>query len=162
MISENMRQRLNHQLNREIYSGYLYLGMAAYADSIGKPGFASWFRKQNNEELEHADKFYDYIVTQGQRVALGPIEAPPQDFSSAPELFELTLAHEKKVTGLIHELVDLAKQENDKETEEFLEWFVKEQVEEEATPTHIIKKIDSVGRDDDGLAKIDEQLALRR
>ncbi|NQT94957.1 MAG: ferritin [Candidatus Omnitrophica bacterium] len=162
MISENMAKKLQHQMNREIYSGYLYLGMAAYADSTGKPGFAHWFRRQFHEELEHAERFYDYLINQGARVMMEPIEQPPQEFSSAPELFEKTLAHEKAVTGLIHDLVEAAKQEDDKATEEFLQWFVKEQIEEELTPANIIKKIDNTGRDEAGVAKIDEQLVLRK
>ncbi len=162
MISANLAKRINYQINREIYSGYLYLGMASYADSIGLKGFSNWFKHQFKEELEHADKMYDYLNIQGIRVMMDAIEAPPQDFSCAPELFEKTLAHEKNVTKLINDLVDVAKQESDKETEDFLGWFVKEQMEEEATPASIISRIDKAGRDAKGIAKIDKELLNRR
>ena len=162
MISEHLAKKINYQINREIYSGYLYLGMAAYADFIGLKGFSNWFKHQFKEEMEHSDKMCDYLNSQGIRVIMEAIESPPQDFSSAPELFEKTLAHEKNVTKLIHELVDIAKQDNDKEAEDFLGWFVREQMEEEATPAGIISKIDQAGRDAEGIAKVDKELTNRR
>ena len=161
-MSEKILKALTRQMNREIYSGYLYLGMASYADSIGLPGFANWFKAQFKEELEHGMKFYDYLNQQGARVILQDIEAPPQDFNSGPALFEKTLAHEKNVTKLIHELVVMARQENDTDTVNFLQWFVKEQVEEEVAPANIIKKIEEAGKDKEGLAKVDEFLAKRK
>jgi len=162
VISENLAKRINRQINREIYSGYLYLGMAAYADFIGLKGFSNWFKHQFREEMEHADKMWDYLAEHGIRVIMEAIEAPPQGFDSAAELFEKTLAHEKNVTKLIHELVSIARQEKDKETEEFLSWFVKEQVEEEAAPAGIINRIGLTGRDKEGIAKIDKELLNRR
>ena len=131
MITENLAQKINYQINREIYSGYLYLGMASYADSLGLKGFSNWFKHQFKEEMEHADKMCDYLNEKGVRVIMEAIEKPPQDFNSAKELFEKTYNHEKNVTKLIHDLSDIAKNENDKESEEFLAWFIKEQVEEE-------------------------------
>ena len=162
MISKNLSDKIIYQINREIYSGYLYLGMASYAHSIRLKGFANWFKCQFKEELEHAEKIYDYLSAKGVRVMLDAIETPPQDFNSAPELFEKTLAHEKVVTKLIQGLFDIAKQENDDETAKFLEWFVKEQIQEEVTPASIIKKIDAAGRDPQGLAKIDAMLLNRK
>ncbi len=162
MISENLAKKMNYQVNREIYSGYLYFGMASYADFIGLKGFSSWFNRQFKEELEHADKMREYLNRQGIRVMMDAIEAPGQDFGSALELFEKTLAHEKNVTKMIHELVDIARQEGDKETEDFLGWFVKEQTEEEATPADIISKIDKAGRGIEGITKIDKELLNRR
>ncbi len=162
MLSENMTERLNYQLNREIYSGYFYLGMAAYAASVGLPGFASWFKTQLKEELFHAEKIFDYINQQGARVTLRTIEEPPQDFTSGADLFEKTLAHEKKVTKMIHDLVDLAKSENDNETEKFLQWFVKEQAEEEATPAGILQKLKLVEEGKEGILKTDGELAKRK
>ena len=162
MISKNLTDKISYQINREIYSGYFYLGMASYAHSAGLKGFANWFKCQFKEELEHAEKMYDYLSAKGVRVMLDAIEMPPQDFVSAPELFEKTLAHEKAVTKLIKGLFDIAKQEGDEETAKFLGWFVKEQVEEEATPASILKKIDEAGRDAQGLAKIDAMLLNRK
>ena len=161
MISDKMAKAIQHQLNREIYSGYLYLGMASYADSMEWPGFAHWFKKQFDEEYEHAMKMYDYLQSKGYRVMMEDIESPPQDFFSARELFEKTLAHEKAVTGLIHDLVALAKEESDKDTEDFLQWYIKEQ-EEEATAAGILKKIDDAGETEAGLKKVDALLTGRK
>ena len=162
MLSQNIANRLNEQANKEIYSGYFYLGMSAYAASSGLPGFANWFYGQWKEELAHAKKFYDYIVKEGSKVVLTAIDKPPQDFSSGEDLFKKTLTHEKKVTGLIHSLVELARGENDKTTEEFLQWYVKEQKEEEATPAGILERIKKAGKDKNAFLEIDRQLMARK
>jgi len=159
MISEKMVKSLNHQINREVYSAYFYLGMAAYATSAGRDGTANWFTAQMKEELIHAQKIYDYVNRQGAKVDLEAIEEPPQDFSSVSDLFAKTLAHEKNVTAMIKGLVDLALEEKDKETGEFLQWFVKEQIEEEATPAGILKKFE--GKDEAGISEVDSELAKR-
>ncbi|MFC1643813.1 ferritin [Candidatus Omnitrophota bacterium] len=159
MISDRMVERLNHQINREIYSAYFYLGMAAYAETIGMKGTANWFSSQVKEELVHAQKMYDYVNRQGAKVNLAAIEEPPQDFTSVPDLFSKTLEHEKKVTGMIKDLVALAAQEKDEEAGNFLQWFVKEQIEEEATPAGILKKLE--GKDEAGILEIDNELAKR-
>ena len=135
MISDKMLKSLSHQINREIYSGYLYLGMAAYATEIGLNGVANWFTVQMREEFDHANRIYDYVVQQGGRVILEAIEQPPQDFSSITDLFEKTLAHEKQVTAMINDLVVQALEEKDKATDIMLQWFVTEQVEEGKTGT---------------------------
>lgn len=164
MISEKMVKALRKQMNRELYSAYLYFGMAAYAVSIGLKGLENWFLVQAEEEQKHARKFYDYINQQGARVILEDIKTPPQDFSSAVDIFEKTLAHEKKVSELIHDLVKLAQEEKDKATEQFLQWFVKEQVEEEAAPSKILQNLKAEIEKDEkkGLATIDSQLAKRK
>jgi ferritin len=133
--------------------------MAAYAATIGMKGVANWFTAQMKEELFHAQKIYDYVSRQGAKVDLEAIEEPPQDFTSVKDLFEKTLAHEKKVTGMIRDLVDLAVQEKDGETEKFLQWFVKEQMEEEATPAGILEKIESKG--EGGISEVDSELSKR-
>jgi len=161
MISKKMIESLNQQINREIYSAYLYLSMAAYASSVGLNGFANWFNVQVKEELTHAEKFYNYVNQQGGRVKLKTIEQPPGDFSSAVDLFQKTLAHEKKVTKMIGDLVNLAKKEKDHATETFLQWFVTEQVEEEANAIENLQKLNLVGKDGNGLLMIDSQLATR-
>ncbi|MCQ9206695.1 MAG: ferritin [Omnitrophica bacterium] len=162
MLSEKMAKSLNEQHNREIYSGYFYLGMSAYAASSGLSGFAHWFFQQWKEELIHAKKFMDYIIKRKNRLVLLPIEEPPQDFSSGEDLFNRTLNHERNVSKLIAGLVEMAKDENDRETCEFLQWFVKEQVEEETTPAGILKKIRAEGKDEKALSAIDCQLAGRK
>jgi len=162
MLTKKIEETLNEQANKEIYSAYFYLGMSAYAASSGLPGFANWFYKQWNEELFHAKKLLDYIIKREGKVTLKPIEEPPQDFVSGEDLFEKTLNHEKKVTGLINNLVELAKSEKDEETNGFLQWFVKEQMEEEATPAGILKKIREKAKDEKGLSEVDCQLAGRK
>jgi ferritin len=163
MISEKMAKSLNRQMNRELYSAYFYLGMASYAASIDLKGFENWFIIQIREEQAHARKFYDYLNSQDARVILEGIEAPPQDFTSAIDLFERTLKHEKKVTQLIHNLVEMAQTDNDKETEKFLQWFIEEQKEEEESATGVLQRIkDATDKDvKSGLAVVDSELARR-
>ncbi len=162
MLNKKVLDGLNEQINKEIYSAYFYLGMSAYAASNGLTGFANWFYRQWNEEIFHAKKMFDYVHQSGDRVTLKAIDEPPQDFTSGSDLFEKTLAHEKKVTGLINSLVKLAQEESDKATEDFLQWFVKEQKEEEATPAGILRKIDKAGKDEKGLKEVDTILATRK
>ena len=161
MLSEKMVKSLNYQINRELYSAYLYLSMASYADSEGLSGFANWFKIQAKEEEYHAEKMYNYVNQQGRRVVLEAIEQPQTDFTSMVGLFEQTLKHEKVVTSLINGLVKLAREENDYATESFLQWYVTEQVEEEANPAEMIQKLKYVGKDGRGLLMLDKELAAR-
>ena len=131
MLSKSMEEAINRQVNRELYSAYLYLGMSAYFSSVNLAGFAKWMRIQAKEERAHAMKFYDYIVARGGKIALLGIEAPKTKWASATKVFEEVYAHEQKVTGMINALVELATKEKDHASFEMLQWFVKEQVEEE-------------------------------
>ena len=161
MLSEKMVMKLNYQINRELYSAYLYLSMASYADAEGLNGFANWFKIQAKEEEFHAEKMYNYVNQQGRRVVLEAIEQPQTDFTSMVDLFEQTLKHEKVVTSLINGLVKLAREENDYATESFLQWYVTEQVEEEANPAEMIQKLKYIGKDGRGLLMLDKELAAR-
>jgi ferritin len=161
MLSEKMLKSINHQINREHYSAYLYLSMASYATAEGLNGFANWFTVQMKEEIFHAEKMYNYVNQQGGRVLLEAVEQPPSDFSSMLDLFEKTLEHEKGVTTMINNLVKLAREEDDYATESFLQWYVTEQVEEEASPSEIIQKLKFIGKDGRGLLMIDKDLATR-
>ena len=161
MISNEMANKINHQINREIYSAYLYLSMAAYSYSVGLPGFANWFNVQMQEEMYHAKRFYDYMNQQGQKVILEAIEAPENDFASAVGLFGKTLSHEKIVTSLIHGITALARKENDFATEAFMQWFITEQVEEESNAMEILQKLNMVGGKGEALFLIDKELATR-
>jgi ferritin len=161
MISGKMIESLNEQINKEIYSAYLYLGMASYAITLGLNGVANWFNVQVKEELSHAQKMYGYVNVQGSRVILKAIDEPPQEFTSALNLFEKTLSHEQKVTGMIHDLVHQAKKENDQATEIFLQWFVSEQVEEEENATELVQKFKLAGNDGNGILMADKDLAAR-
>ena len=162
MLSEKIVEALNEQINKEIYSAYLYLSMSAYSEYIGLKGFANWFMVQYQEEMEHAMKIYRYINDHGAQVKLKAIEKPPAEFGSPIEMFEKTLEHEKFVTKSINDLVDLAIKENDHATQIFLQWFVTEQIEEEANDNEIIAKLKLVGKEGNGLFMIDKELGERK
>jgi ferritin len=162
MLTEKMQDGLNGQFNAELYSAYLYLSMAAYYESIGMPGFASWMRVQRLEELVHAMKFFDYIVEGGGRVLLRPVDGPPTEWEGgALGPFEAAYAHEQKVTGLINALVEIAREENDAPTEEFLQWYVEEQVEEEESTSAVVESIKAAGGSVEEFEKLDGELAMR-
>lgn len=161
MMDERMQEALNKQLNAEIYSAYLYLSMSAYFQSVNLDGFANWMRVQWQEELVHALKFYDYVNERGGRVVLRPVEAPSSEWDSPLAVFEDTYRHEQKVTGMINKLVDLAVEARDHATNNFLQWFVSEQVEEEASADEVVQKLKLVGDDASGLFMIDRELAQR-
>lgn len=161
MVSERMQQALNKQMIAEFYSAYLYLSMSAYFQSINLAGFANWMRVQAQEELTHGVKFHDYIGESGGRVLVGPIEGPPTQWKSSLDVFEHTYRHEQKVTALINDLVNLAIEEKDHATNNFLQWFVSEQVEEEASADGVRQKLKLVGDAGGGIFMIDRELAQR-
>ena len=161
MIDEKMREALNKQVNAEIYSAYLYLSMSAYFQSVNLSGFANWMRVQWQEELAHGLKFYDYVNERGGRVVLQAVEAPPSEWDSPLAVFEQVYEHEQKVTGMINKLVDLAVEKKDHATNNFLQWFVSEQVEEEASADEVLQKVKRVGDDPSGLFMIDQELGQR-
>jgi len=161
MLTERMVKALNKQINREIYSAYLYLSMSAYSTFKGLKGFANWFMVQYQEEMTHVMKIYDYINDQGSKVKLMAVKQPPTEFGSPLEMFEKTLEHEKFVTKCINDLVNIAIEEKDHATKIFLQWFVTEQIEEEANDNDIIAKLKLVGKEGNGLFMIDKELATR-
>ena len=156
-----MEEALNGQLNAELYSAYLYLSMAAYFESADLAGFANWMRVQFQEEQFHAMKFYDYIIERSGRVTLTRIEAPPSEWNSSPAVFEATLEHEQKVTGLINDLVYLARDEKDNASEIFLQWFVNEQVEEEDNAGTIVGQLKLIKNSPEALFMMDKDMAQR-
>ena len=160
-MNEKLEKALNDQLNAEFYSAYLYLSMAAYFRSINLSGFANWMEVQYQEEVVHAMKFYDYINERGGRVTLKAIDGPPSDWDSPLAAFEGAYAHEQKVTGMINDLVDLAREEHDHATEIFLQWFVSEQVEEEDSANEVVQKIKLMGDARGGLFMLDRELGQR-
>lgn len=161
MLSEKMQKSLNQQVNAELFSSYLYFSMAAYFESLSLKGMASWMRVQAQEELVHVGKYFDYMTDRGARVLLGSIEAPQAEWGSPKAAFDAALAHEQKVTGMINKLVTLAKQESDHATENFLQWFVAEQVEEEASADEVVQKLKLVGKSVEGLLYLDDKLGVR-
>ena len=140
-MNEKVEEALNEQINREMYSSYLYLAMSAYSSSVGLPGFAHWFRVQVEEENIHAMKLFDYINNQDGRVRLKEIKEPPMEFGTPMKMFQQTLKHEQFITRSIHELVGLTLVEKDEKTASFLQWYVEEQVEEEENDNEIIAKL---------------------
>ncbi len=161
MLTDKMKEALNKQINGEIYSAYLYLSMSAYSEYSGLKGVANWFMVQYKEEMEHAMKIYSYINNQGGQVKLMAVDQPPTEFESPLDMFEKTLNHEKSVTKRINDLVNLAIEEKDHATQIFLQWFVTEQVEEEANDSDIISKLKLAGTEGNALLIIDKELATR-
>ena len=161
MIGKKIEEAFNKQINAETFSAYLYWSMSAYFDSVDLPGFANWMRVQGQEEMTHAAKFYDSIRDRGGRVKLTAIEAPKIDWSSPLEAFKDAYKHEQKVTGLINGLVDLAGQEKDHAASNFLQWFVAEQVEEEANADQIVKTLERIGDAAAPLLMLDRELGGR-
>lgn len=161
MMNEKIQDALNEQLNAEMYSSYLYLSMSAYFQGTDLAGFANWMRVQAQEELMHAMKFYDYINERGGRVTLKEIAAPQIAWKSPQAAFEHVYSHEQKVTGLINDLVNLAISEKDHATNSFLQWYVTEQVEEEASASGILQKIKIIGGEGSGLFMLDSEMGQR-
>jgi ferritin len=161
MLGKTVEEALNKQVNRELYSAYLYLAMSAYFETANLKGFAKWMRIQAKEEQSHALKFYDYVIARGGKVSLLPIESPRAKWASAGKVFEEVYTHEQKVTGMINALVDLAIKEKDHATFEMLQWFVKEQVEEEEHANEILAKLKSIGDVPGHLFYLDHEMSKR-
>jgi len=161
MISKKMQGAINEQIKNELYSGYLYLSMAAWAESQNLPGFANWMRVQAGEETGHALKFFEFVVDRGGRVTLFAIDQPPVEFKSATALFEQTLEHEQKVTGMIGKLYELALKESDYPAQVLLQWYISEQVEEEKNATHILDTLKAIGEKGQALVMMDRELGKR-
>jgi len=161
MIGTKMQKALNGQLNAELYSAYLYLSMAAYFESTNLPGMANWMRVQTQEEQFHAMKIYNHILERGGKVTLDAIEAPPSEWDCPLSVFKSGLKHEQKVTGLINDLVYLARDEKDNASEIFLQWFVNEQVEEEDNAGTIVGQLELIKDSPQALFMMDKDLAQR-
>ncbi len=161
MIGQKMEKALNKQINAELYSSYLYQSMNAWLSARNLPGMANWTQVQTLEEWTHAMKFYGFIVERGGRVALDAVGKPPSEWKSPLEVFENICEHEAKVTAMINDLVNLAIETRDHATNNFLQWFVSEQVEEEANADAIVKSLTLAGDKGNGLFMIDKDLAAR-
>lgn len=160
-MNKKIQEAISEQINKEIWSGYIYLSMAAHFDGIGLPGFANWMKVQYQEEFFHAMKFYDYVYERSGVVTMKQIDAPPTEFQSPLQIFEYTLEHEKIVTSLIHNLYKLALEEKDYAFQSFLKWYIDEQVEEESNAQVIIDKIKLAGNQGAGMFMLDNELATR-
>ncbi|MGQ9745287.1 MAG: ferritin [Dissulfurimicrobium sp.] len=161
MIDKKMEEAINEQINSEFYSAYLYLSMASYFESVDLMGCAQWMKAQVQEELMHAMKMYDFIVGRGGRVMLEAIKGPKTDWNSAMEVFEDGLKHEQMVTDRINNLIELATSKKDHATHIFLQWFIIEQVEEEASFNAVIQKLKLAGNSPGAMFMIDRELGTR-
>ena len=161
-MKKNLLKEMNVQINKEIFSAYLYLSMAAYFDNKNLGGFAFWMEKQAEEEMEHAMKFYHFINEIGERVVLDAISKPESDFGAPVEIFKKVLEHEQYVTSRIHLLYGMAVEEKDYATQVFLQWFVEEQVEEEDHASDILEKLKLAGESGNALLMLDKVSGERK
>jgi ferritin len=161
MFSNKVQEAMNEQIKNELYSAYIYLSMAAHFEAVNLPGFAHWMRMQSNEEVEHAMKFFDFINERGGRVELRAIDQPPVEWGSPLEIFETALGHEQKVTGMINNIYETAVQEKDYPSQNMLQWFIDEQVEEEKSAGEIVETLKMFGEKDTVIMLLDRQLGER-
>lgn len=161
MLSETLQNAMNEQIKNELYSAYLYLAMSAHFESASLPGFARWTRMQSNEEEDHALKFYDYILDRGGQVELRAIEAPPKSYGTPLEIFQAVLEHERKVTGMINRLYEMAVKENDYPSQVMLHWFINEQVEEEKNAGQVVDQLKMMEDRMGGLINLDRHIGKR-
>jgi ferritin len=161
MRSQALLDAMNEQITHELFSAYSYLSLSAWCEASNLPGLAHWMRIQAEEEIEHAMKFFHFILDRGGRVRLQSIAQPPVDCDSPLDVFEKALAGEQRVTGLIDNLYALAVREQDFAGQNFLNWFVEEQVEEEKIATQVIETLKLIGNDKPALVMLDRELANR-
>jgi ferritin len=161
MIKDKVLKALNKQLNEELYSSYAYLAMSAHFSSLSFEGFAHWFRMQSQEEYGHAMKILDYILARDGKVSLMKVDPPKAVWKNALQVFKETYDQEVSVSKSINEIVDLALTEKDYATNNFMQWFVSEQVEEESTASTLLDRINLVGDDKNGLLLLDKELGMR-
>src|SRR6266498_1629642 len=162
MIGKAMQDAMNEQINKELFSSYLYLSMAAYFEARNLSGFAHWMRVQADEEREHAMKFYNFILERGGNVLLKAIDAPKTEWSSSLEVAQEVAAHEAKVTASIYALYELAQQEKDYPTQVMLQWFITEQVEEEKNASEILANLKLIEERATAVLMLDKQLGKRK
>ncbi len=162
MLTKKLQDALNEQINKEFFAEYLYLSMSAYLESIEMEGFANYFNVQAQEEHFHAMKMFNFVHDKGGRVILKSLKEPKAEFNSVINVIEESLEHEKYVTQSINELMDTAIKENDHSVKSFLEWYVDEQVEEEATISKLLAKLKLIKGEGFGLLTLDNQLGMRK
>lgn len=161
MISKTLQDAINEQINKELYSSYLYLSMAAHLEAASLPGFAHWMRAQYQEEVAHAMKFFDFVIDRGGKVVLKAIDQPQTEWKTNLELFEMVYEHEQKVTGMINALYELALKEKDYPTQVLLHWYIDEQVEEEKNASQIVDQLKMIEARGTAVLMLDKQLGKR-
>jgi ferritin len=161
MIKPKVQEALNEQIKHELYSSYVYLAVSAYCHTISLPGFAHWFSLQSAEEREHAMKLYEFVLDRGGHVKLHALEAPPSEYGTPLQIAEKTLEYERRVTGQIEKLYELAVNEGDYPAQVMLQWFINEQVEEEKNAQLLIDQLKMVGDNRAALLMLDMELGKR-
>jgi len=161
MLTKRMEDELNDQIVREMFSSNLYLSMSSYFESINLRGFANWMRIQAQEEFAHTMKFYEYILDRGGRAIIGQIDAPKNQWDSILDVYSEVLDHEQQVTASINNLVRIAREENDFATDNFLQWYIAEQVEEEANVSDVLEQLKMIDGKGAGLFILDRELKQR-
>lgn len=161
MISKKMRKAINDQINAELHSAYLYLSMVSYFKSLNLDGFAQWMTVQTQEEIAHAMKFFNFVLDRGGKALLAPIAGPDTEWDSPLAAFEAAYKHEQYITSRIDDLVTLARQEGDNAAEIMLQWYVTEQVEEEASADGVVQKLKMMAGAPGGMFMLDRELGAR-
>lgn len=161
MISEKMTRALNEHIQKELYSSHLYLAMSSWCEAANLPGFARWLRIQYEEERKHAMRLFDYLLDQGVDAQVPEVKAPPAGWSSVQEVFRAVAAHEREITASVHRLRALATEENDYATQVEIDWFVKEQVEEEKNANLLAAHIEMVGDRSAAILNLDHRAGKR-
>ncbi|OBR89700.1 ferritin [Clostridium ragsdalei P11] len=161
MLSDKLIKAINDQINYEMYSANIYFSMQAYCDSLDLDGFSNFFKVQIEEENYHISKFYDFLKRTNARILIGSIDSPDNNYDSINDVFNKALAHEKKVTARIYNLMDLATEEKEHATASLLKWFIDEQIEEEDTFSKIVKKLDKISDNSAALYMLDTELQSR-
>ncbi len=162
MLAKSLEDAMNAQITNEMFAANQYLAMSAYLEDRSLPGFAHWMRVQDEEEREHAMKFYDFIHDRGARATIGAVPQPVVTFDSPLDVFQKALAHEQNVSGQINNIYALAVRENDFASQAFLNWFVAEQVEEEKNAQQLIDTLKMIGERGDALVMLDRELGTRK
>jgi ferritin len=158
---ETLQQTMNEQIKNELYSAYFYLSVAGHFEAMHLPGFAHWMKVQSQEEVNHAMKFFNFLLQHDSRITLLPLDQPPCDFQSPLDAFSQALENEKRVTSQIHHLHALALQEQNANAQVLLQWFIEEQVEEEESVSEVIEDLKRVGEDADALLRLSKTLGTR-
>jgi len=161
LLSEKLQDAINEQINAEYHSGYLYLAMAAYLETLNLAGGSHWMRLQAQEEVLHGMKLFDYLLERGGQIKLTEVAAPPDTWNSPLTAFEEALKHEQYMTQRINGLAKLALDENDFATNNVMQWYVTEQVEEESNVDGIVQQLKLVGENGPGIFMIDRELLQR-
>lgn len=160
-MKEELRKKFNEQIVNELYSAYLYLSMSAYFENLNLTGFSKWLRIQAKEEVEHAMKFFDHLLDRNEKVELGEIPAPPSEWESPLKAFKDAYNHERKITSLIYEIIEMAKDCKDHAAFEMLQWFAKEQVEEEKITSDVVGRLELAGNNPSAILLLDVEMGKR-